>query len=98
MAKSGYIVILILILVLCVCSSLMFVFFRDTFYETNYEIASMCYSTKYYEISKYGESSTEVWRQGMVSGNGLQGVITASSPYEDTFIYQNIHFIMPNTN
>ena len=32
----------------------------------------------------------------MVSGNGLQGFITSGSPYSDTFIFQNMHFIMPN--
>ncbi len=30
----------------------------------------------------------------MVSGNGLQGFITSGSPYSDTFIFQNMHFIM----
>lgn len=34
----------------------------------------------------------------MVSGNGLQGFITSGSPYSDTFIFQNMHFIMPNEN
>lgn len=38
------------------------------------------------------------WREGMVSGNGLQGFITSGAPYEDTLIYQNIHFILPNEN
>ena len=34
----------------------------------------------------------------MISGNGMQGVITSGSPYSDTLIYQNMHFIMPNKN
>ena len=34
----------------------------------------------------------------MVSGNGLQGFIESGSPYSDTFIFQNMHFIMPNEN
>jgi hypothetical protein len=34
----------------------------------------------------------------MVSGNGLQGFIESGSPYSDTFILQNMHFIMPNEN
>lgn len=34
----------------------------------------------------------------MVSGNGLQGFVESGSPYSDTFIFQNIHFIMPNEN
>lgn len=95
MSKKGYIVVFVLVLIICISSTLMFVFFRDAFYSTKYQISSQSYSTKYYEISPLGESSTKVWRQGMVSGNGVQGVITSSSPYEDTFIYQNIHFIMP---
>ena len=55
------------------------------------------YSELYYEVSEKS-NNTETWRQGMVSGNGLQGVITSGSPYSDTLIYQNIHFIMPNKN
>lgn len=34
----------------------------------------------------------------MVSGNGLQGFVSSGSPYSDTFIFQNMHFIMPNQN
>lgn len=34
----------------------------------------------------------------MVGGNGLEGFITSGSPYSDTIIYQNMHFIMPNIN
>ena len=34
----------------------------------------------------------------MVGGNGLEGFITSGSPYSDTIIYQNMHFIMPNSN
>ena len=30
--------------------------------------------------------------------NGLEGFITSGSPYSDTIIYQNMHFIMPNIN
>lgn len=56
------------------------------------------YSTKYTELSAKKKNSTKAWRQGMVSGNGLQGVITSGSPYSDTLIFQNMHFIMPNKN
>lgn len=55
------------------------------------------FSELYYEVSE-SSNNTDTWRQGMVSGNGLQGVITSGSPYSDTLIYQNIHFIMPNKN
>lgn len=56
------------------------------------------YSEIYYEIKQNGKNTTDTWRQGMISGNGVQGVITSGSPYSDTLIYQNMHFIMPNKN
>lgn len=55
------------------------------------------YSTSYKELSEKS-NSTSKWREGMVSGNGLQGFITSGAPYNDTFIYQNIHFVLPNKN
>lgn len=61
------------------------------------DTAKASYSDLYYEVDKK-TNNTETWRQGMVSGNGLQGVITSGSPYSDTLIYQNMHFIMPNRN
>lgn len=60
--------------------------------------AKASYSELYYEVSQTSENVTDTWRQGMISGNGLQGVITSGSPYSDTLIYQNMHFIMPNKN
>lgn len=56
------------------------------------------YSEKYTQLSSKKTNKTKAWRQGMVSGNGLQGVITSSAPYSDTFIFQNMHFILPNEN
>lgn len=56
------------------------------------------YSTSYEEISEKGKNKTDVWRNGMISGNGIQGVVVSGSPYSDTLIYQNMHFIMPNEN
>ncbi len=56
------------------------------------------YSELYYELCQNSKNLTDTWRQGMISGNGLQGVITSGSPYGDTLIYQNMHFIMPNKN
>ncbi len=55
------------------------------------------YSTTYTELSKK-KNKTKAWRQGMVSGNGLQGFVAAGSPYSDTLVFQNMHFIMPNVN
>ena len=52
------------------------------------------YSEKYFEPSK----SNRNWCEGMVSGNGKNGVITSGAPYSDTLIYQNMMFNMPNNN
>lgn len=59
--------------------------------------AKASYSENYYTVSKTS-NNTEIWRNGMISGNGMQGVITSGSPYSDTLIYQNMRFIMPNKN
>ena len=56
------------------------------------------YSTSYTQLSDKKTNKTKSWRQGMVGGNGLEGFITSGSPYSDTIIYQNMHFIMPNEN
>ena len=60
--------------------------------------AKASYSELFYQVSQTSKNVTDTWRQGMISGNGLQGVITSGSPYSDTLIYQNMHFIMPNRN
>ncbi|MCH5316215.1 MAG: glycoside hydrolase N-terminal domain-containing protein [Eubacterium sp.] len=62
------------------------------------DLSKISYSTSYDELKDNKTNKDKYWRQGMVSGNGLQGFITSGSPYSDTFIYQNIHFIMPNKN
>lgn len=56
------------------------------------------YNTTYKELSSKKTNKEESWRQGMVTGNGRQGVIVSGAPYSDTLIFQNIHFIMPNQN
>nr|WP_246280977.1 glycoside hydrolase N-terminal domain-containing protein [Saccharibacillus qingshengii] len=38
------------------------------------------------------------WREGMVSGNGENGYITAGSPYADTFIFQHMAFNYPSAD
>ena len=58
----------------------------------------MSYSYKYTELSETKKNKTSSWRQGMVSGNGMQGFITSGAPYSDTLIFQNMHFILPNEN
>lgn len=62
------------------------------------ESSKISYSTDYKELSPKKKNSTDKWRHGMVSGNGLQGFVESGSPYADTFIFQNMHFIMPNQN
>ncbi len=59
--------------------------------------SKISYSTRYEELSPKS-NNTDKWRHGMVSGNGLQGFVESGSPYSDTFIFQNMHFIMPNVN
>lgn len=55
------------------------------------------YATTYKALSEK-KNKTSAWREGMVSGNGLQGVITSGAPYSDSLIFQNMHFILPNEN
>lgn len=60
--------------------------------------AKSSYSTSYSQLSATKTNSKNLWRDGMVTGNGRQGAIIAGSPYEDTIVFQNIHFILPNKN
>ena len=57
--------------------------FKDT--------SKISFSYDYTELKDSRKNKTKSWRQGMVSGNGLQGFITSGSPYSDTFIFQNMH-------
>lgn len=65
----------------------------DSFFDEK-----MSFSYEYEDYLSSGSNPSTAWREGMVSGNGLQGFITNGSPYEDVLIYQNIHFVLPNTN
>lgn len=56
------------------------------------------YCTTYKELSGTKENKTASWRQGMISGNGMQGFISSGAPYSDSLIFQNMHFILPNEN
>lgn len=60
--------------------------------------AKSSYAESYSELSAVKTNNNQSWRQGMVTGNGRQGAIIAGSPYNDTIIFQNIHFILPNKN
>ena len=63
---------------------------------TNTEKVS--FSENYTELKNGKKNKAKSWRQGMVSGNGMQGYVTSGAPYSDTFIFQNMHFILPNKN
>ena len=62
------------------------------------DTSKVSYTREYVTLKKNKKNKTNKWRQGMVSGNGLVGYVTSGSPYSDTFIFQNMHFIMPNEN
>ena len=62
------------------------------------DTSKVSYTREYVTLKKNKKNKTNSWRQGMVSGNGLVGYVTSGSPYSDTFIFQNMHFIMPNEN
>ncbi len=56
------------------------------------------FATEYTELVRYAKNFEDSisWFDGMVSGNGENGVVSSGSPYSDTLIYQNINFIMPS--
>lgn len=60
-------------------------------------LQKISYCTTYKALSEK-RNKTSAWREGMISGNGLQGVVTSGAPYSDTLIFQNMHFILPNEN
>ena len=62
------------------------------------DTSKVSFSYDYTQLKDKKRNKTKSWRDGMVSGNGLQGFIESGSPYSDTFIFQNMHFIMPNEN
>lgn len=61
-------------------------------------LSKISYSMDYTSLKDNKTNKDSRWRQGMVSGNGMQGFITSGDPYSDTYIYQNMHFIIPNDN
>lgn len=62
------------------------------------DLSKISYSMDYTSLKDNKTNKDSRWRQGMVSGNGMQGFITSGDPYSDTYIYQNMHFIIPNDN
>ena len=57
--------------------------------------AKSSFSNAYFTLGEDSHGSNR-WREGMVTGNGSQGAVISGSPYDDTIIFQNIHFILPN--
>lgn len=58
------------------------------------------FATEYTELVPYAREHEDTisWFDGMVSGNGENGVVVAGSPYSDSLIYNNIHFLMPSND
>lgn len=58
------------------------------------------FATEYTELVPYASKHEDTisWFDGMVSGNGENGVVVAGSPYSDSLIYNNIHFLMPSND
>ena len=58
------------------------------------------FATEYTELVPYASSDEDrlSWMEGMVTGNGENGVVCSGSPYGETHIYQNINFIMPSND
>lgn len=56
------------------------------------------YSSTYTEVTtldSYNNRGTDGWRNGLVTGNGENGVIDSSAPGEDVMIFQNMKFGYP---
>lgn len=86
-----FVVVLSILLLVCILA------FAPKSSTNPVQTSKSSYSTSFKELSEK-KNSVGIWREGMVSGNGLQGFVTSGSPYNDTLIYQNIHFILPNKN
>ena len=52
--------------------------------------------TKYY-AETWTDLGGRGWTDGMISGNGENGVITTGSPYEDRMIFQYMYFNFPSS-
>lgn len=57
------------------------------------------FATEFTELVAYGRDEDSLsWFDGMVSGNGENGVVVAGSPYSESYIYNNINFLMPSAD
>ncbi len=85
----------LLVLLLCACSNTPnTAVLHELIPDTN----KASFSCRYTTLSAKKRNSTNAWRHGMVSGNGMQGFVESGDPYSDSFIFQNMYFIMPNVN
>ena len=85
----------LLLLLLCACSNTPN---SAVLHELIPDTTKASFSYRYTTLSAKKRNSTNAWRQGMVSGNGMQGFVESGDPYSDSFIFQNMYFIMPNVN
>ncbi len=85
----------LLLLLLCACSSTPN---TAVLHELISDTTKASFSYRYTTLSAKKRNSTNAWRHGMVSGNGMQGFVESGDPYSDSFIFQNMYFIMPNVN
>lgn len=61
--------------------------------------ATGIYSDSWYEIPNDTSGvDSRSWREGMISGNGENGVITSGAPYRDTLNFQYIYFNFPSAD
>ena len=58
--------------------------------ESSNEDTTKCFNENWTEVTGDG------WRDGMISGNGENGVVTTGSPYGDRLIYQYMYFSFPS--
>lgn len=58
------------------------------------------FATEYTELVSYAREHEDTisWFDGMVTGNGENGVVCSGSPYTDSLIYNNINFLMPSND
>ena len=85
----------LLLLLLCACSNTPH---TAVLHELIPDTTKASFSCRYTTLSAKKRNSTNAWRQGMVSGNGMQGFVESGDPYSDSFFFQNMYFIMPNVN
>ena len=72
------------------------IYMENTDYETSASATRIVSNVEPKDVPNV--TADREWREGMVSGNGHNGVINAGYPYSDTLIYQNIYLLMPSTS